>query len=576
MSTSSSGNFEQLRTLYRRLPLGLRQAGWLAVDRLPLPVQRRFPHTDEHKRWRMEQLYERGGRAEPEAPTVLFWIPGGMQHLLHVETAVAAALRLRGFNVHAILCDSPYRACVRREVTDGIPYEEWRQLCGRCIAANRGVVELMGIPYSSIGDFVSEETRKTLWSRAEQCTAANLRELTHNGVVIGHNVVSSLVRYRRGFPIEIDPRVVCEYAYTALLAAESARAVIERFKPHRVFMSHGVYVDWGPALHTALARGVPVTTWKSSYLAARFLFHHVADGSVDFYELSDRAWQERASTPLTEEEDGRLDSFLYNRYHHPVGFDMRSLHRYTGDTARFRAKYGLKPDKPVWGIMSHISWDSVADYSPMAYPSFDDWIIDSMEQAANIPEVQWLIKVHPAEAGYDQEVGVKRLIETRFPRLPSNLTVIPADEELSPLEFFDLLDGGVTVYGTSGLELALSGKPVILAGQAHYGGKGFTEDGFTIDAYRGILKRARCIGRPTAEQTALARRYAYSMFMERQVPLPVVRDPDSLWWHLQHEKRELLLPGADPFLDFICGRLMDGKEFIMGPDLIELAEADKW
>jgi hypothetical protein len=36
------------------------------------------------------------------------------------------------------------------------------------------------------------------------------------------------------------------------------------------------------------------------------------------------------------------------------------------------------------------------------------------------------------------------------------------------------------------------------------------------------------------------------------------------------------MPGADPFLGFICDRLIDGEEFIMGRDLVELAEADKW
>jgi hypothetical protein len=66
------------------------------------------------------------------------------------------------------------------------------------------------------------------------------------------------------------------------------------------------------------------------------------------------------------------------------------------------------------------------------------------------------------------------------------------------------------------------------------------------------------------------------MFMQRQVPLPVVRDPHSLWWNLQHDKREKLLPGADPFVDFICDRLIDGEEFIMGRDLVALAEADEW
>ncbi|MBA3341019.1 MAG: hypothetical protein H0T48_04220 [Gemmatimonadaceae bacterium] len=573
---SSAGWFKALRTLYRRLPRGLREVVWTTVDRLPLRVQRLFPHTGEHQRWQMQRLYERNDAPRPAAPTVLFWVPGGMQHLLHVETGIAAALRLRGYNVHAILCDSPYRACVRREVTDGIPYENWRELCEKCITSNRGVVELMGIPYSSVGDFVSPDTRKALWCLAEQCTADNLPELTYRGVAIGQNVVSSLVRYRRGFHIEIDERIVCEYAYSALLSAEAARVAIERFKPERVFMSHGVYVDWGPALHTSLAHFIPVTTWKSSYLAARFLFHHVADGNVDFYQLSDRAWRKRAATPLTEQEEKSLDAFLYNRYHHPVGFDLRSLHRYAGKTEWLRSKYRLERGKPVWGIMSHISWDSVADYSPMAYPSFDEWIIDTIEQVSVIPEVQWLIKVHPAETGYDREVGVQRLIETRFPKLPPNVRLIRADEEVNTLEFFDLLDGGVTVYGTAGLELALSGKPVILAGEAHYSGKGFTQDGFTIDRYREILRRAGCIGRPTVEQTALARQYAYSMFMQRQVPLPVVRDPHSLWWSLQHEKRGHLLPGADPFLDFICEHLINGEEFIMGRDLVELADSNAW
>lgn len=567
---------KRLGVLYRRLPRGLREVAWQTVDNMPPAVQRLFPHTEEHRRRKMEHLYKKKAPPLPTAPTVLFWIPGGMQHLLHVETAIAAALRLRGYNVHAIICDATYNACVRREVTDGIPYEDWRQLCAKCIAANRGVLELMGIPYSSVGDFVSSDARKTLWHRAGECTPENILELSHNGVRIGHNVVSSLMRYRRGFSVETDIRVIREYAYTALIAAESARAAIERFRPVRIFMSHGVYVDWGPALHTSLSNPIPVTTWKSSYLAARFFFRQVTDGKLDFCQLSDRSWEKRATTPLTDEEEKSLEAFLYSRYHHPVGFDMRTLHRHTGEPERLRAKYGLEPGRPVWGIMSHINWDSVSDYSPMAYPSFDEWILDTIEQVSRITDVQWLIKIHPAEAGFDLEVGVQRLIEKQFPELPSNVKLIPAEEEINPLEFFDVLDGGVTVYGTSGLELALSGKPVILAGEAHYGGRGFTKDGLNIPGYRELLARARCMGRLTAEETALARRYAYSLFIQRQVPLPVVRDPHSLWWNLQHERREQLLPGNEPFLDFICERLIDGEDFIMGRKLADLAESDAW
>jgi len=345
---------------------------WETVDHLPSAAQRLFPHTDEHRRWKMQRLYKRRPVPPANAPTVLFWIPGGMELLLHVETAIAAALQLRGYKVHAIICDSPYSACVKREAEDGIPFENWREQCARCIAANRNVLDIMGIPYSSIGDFVSQEVRESLWAQAERTTPENVRELSHRGLRIGHNVVSSLIRYRRGYSVDIDERVLRQYAYSALITAESARVAIGRFKPKRVFMSHGVYVDWGPALNTALANLVPVTIWKSSYLSARFYFQQITRGNLDFYRLSDRAWSERVATPLTGEEEKALDSALHTRYHRAVAFDVQKLHREMGETERFRAKYALDRERPVWGVMCHVNWDSVADYSPMAYPSFDD------------------------------------------------------------------------------------------------------------------------------------------------------------------------------------------------------------
>jgi hypothetical protein len=130
--------------------------------------------------------------------------------------------------------------------------------------------------------------------------------------------------------------------------------------------------------------------------------------------LSDSAWKERAETPLTKDEEESLQAFLYSRYHHPVGFDMRTLHRYTGETERFRAKYGLEPEKAVMGHHVASQLGQRLRLCPMAYPSFDDWIIDTIEQVERIPQVQWLIKIHPAEASFDPEVGVDRLIAARF------------------------------------------------------------------------------------------------------------------------------------------------------------------
>jgi capsule polysaccharide export protein KpsC/LpsZ len=149
--------------------------------------------------------------------------------------------------------------------------------------------------------------------------------------------------------------------------------------------------------------------------------------------------------------------------------------------------------------------------------------------------------------------------------------VIPAEEEISPLDFFELVDGGVTVYGTSGLEMALHGKPVILAGEAHYGGKGFTYDGLTIATYRELLYQAVSLQPLSEEQRRLARQYAYSFFIQRQVPFPVVKNPNSAWWEFQFDKRKLLLPGNDPFVDLICDRILDGQDFVMDENLVGLS-----
>lgn len=544
---------------------------------MPATAQRLFPHTDAHKSWKMKRLYERYGARPGQAPTILFWIPGGMPLLLHVETVIAAALRLRGYNVHAIICDAPYRACVLREVTEATPIEKWRDACASCIASNRQVLDLMGIPYSSIGDYVPPQKRDELWAQTEGFDFADARRLTHDGLYVGNNVTSTITRYLQGADLNGHEGIVREYSYTALITAEAARHVYDRFQPARVFMSHGVYVDWGPALQTALKRGIPVTGWKASYLSSRFFFRHVHEADrIDFHKLSNTAWARRLEKPLNNKEEESLKTFLDRRYHERVSFDMKKMHQYTGDLDRIRKKYDLSADKPVWGVMAHINWDSVSDYSPMAYQTFDDWMVDTIDRVSRNTDVQWLIKIHPIEAYDNPASGVQRLIQNTYPNLPSHVKVIPAEEELSPLEFFELVDGGVTVYGTSGLELCLMGKPVILAGEAHYGGKGFTYDGLSIDCYRSLLERAGTVGRLSAEQVRLARLYAYTYFVARQIPLPMVRDRQSIWWKLQANRRDLLLPGADPFLDFICEHIVNGEDFVMDNRLVALADSDAW
>jgi hypothetical protein len=518
-------------------------------------------------------LYSKGREIGEHSESTLFWVPGGMPGMLQLETAIASALKLRGNKVHAVICDGVFSACVRREITDQVPIQDWSKSCNACKKECAKVLDTMGIPFSYIGDHVIQEDLSMLRKTSQVVTWESLNDLSFQGLNIGDNVQSSILRFLKGNEMPNDESLVREYAFSGLVCAAASKRIIEETQPSRIFMSHGVYVDWGPALHTALAKKVPVTAWMSSYLPACFYFRHVEDSvHRDFHNMSTKAWDEVKNSQFTNEKSERLGQFLEGRYKRDTSFDMQRFKPFTGGGNELRHKYQFDSTKPLWGIMAHINWDAVSDYSPMVYESFNQWMKDTIHVINDMRDVQWVIKVHPAESWDNPESGVEFLIKKYFPDLPEHIRIFSAEENISPLDFFNMVDGGITVYGTAGLELALHGKPIILAGDAHYGKKGFTYDANSKEHYRELLSQVTHIHSLSEDQIALAKKYAYCYFMQRQIPIEVVKDPKSKWWNFQFDKKELLLEGRDPVIDFICEKIVDRTDFIMDEHLLDLTE----
>ncbi|MDA9133109.1 capsular biosynthesis protein [Alphaproteobacteria bacterium] len=517
----------------------------------------------------MLKLYKRSLPTKTSNGLTLFWVPGGMPLMLHLEGAIAAALKLRGQKVHAIICDGIFSACVKRVITDEISIAEWGDTCAQCKKICSATLTQFGIEHSFIGDYVSCAEFKGAQELSRAETFSTVEKMQHRGVVFGKNVKSSIIRFLQGHKLPKNSDLLQAYAFSGQISAIAASNVLDKLKPSRVFMSHGSYVDWGPALHISLERAVPVTAWMASYLPSKFYFRHIPDRlNIDFHNMSDGAWKEVVSQELTAGQRVGLEKFLDDRYQHNASFDMPRLKEYVGNKHEIQNRYDLNSSKPVWGILTHINWDAVCDYAPMLYDSFDDWIIDTINIAIEVPGVQWLVKIHPAETLDNQPgTGVEALILRTFPNLPENIKLISAEEDISPLDFFELVDGAITVYGTPGLELAMKGRPVILAGDAHYGKKGFTYDAQNRRAYQDMLRQTTSIGPLEESRVDLAKKYAYCYFFSRQVPVSAVFNADAKWWGFQIGDRESLLPGMDPAIDFLCDRILDGKDFIMSPEL---------
>jgi len=521
---------------------------------------------DLNRKNKLSKLYSKGITPPEDPEKILFWSAGGMLIQTNIEGVIAASLKLRGKKVHTVLCDGVFKACARRVDQPEVEAKDWGKYCKACIRQNSAVLENLGVEYSYISGHITAEKTAELRKLSQEINFDNYKSISLNGYKLGNNLESAMLRHTRGASFSGFEEVLKEYAFAVLIVSETSSNVLDKIKPGKVYMSHGIYADWGPALTSSLSRDIPVISYICCYLTAHFFFGIVNNFRETFLTIHDSSWKNIIKEPLTENMKRRLLKFLSNRYKENITQDMKGLLKeYKGETDSLYSKYELEKGKPIWGIMTHINWDAVSDYFPMIYKNFDEWLGETVKIIWNVTDVQWLIKIHPSELNDNPETGCQKYLENNFPDMPDHIKVIKMDDDLSPLDFYNLLDGAVTVMGTGGLELSIQGKPVILAGDAHYSGKGFTYDGSDKDNYEKLLKKASEIKHLDSVKQELSLKYAYTYFIRKQIPLtPAVKDD----LYIDFTNLEGLLPGRNKYMDFLCDRITDGGDFVLPEELI--------
>ncbi len=108
---------------------------------------------------------------------------------------------------------------------------------------------------------------------------------------------------------------------------------------------------------------------------------------------------------------------------------------------------------------------------------------------------------------------VEDAVRREFPVLPENVRIIPSESPISSYTLLQMCGFAVVYTSTFGLETALQGCPVIVAGRAHYSGKGFTFDAGTAEEYFDFVDRCGDL-EVTDQQLEVARRYAYMFFFQ--------------------------------------------------------------
>ncbi len=355
-----------------------------------------------------------------------------------------------------------------------------------------------------------------------------LKRLQYHGVMLGPHVLATTSRALHRSRLDFaDPRVRAEVIRQRLLSVQTicaAEEIIGRWKPDRLVTIERVYTPYGELFDVALDRGVDTIQFCGAYQDNALMFSRCTSGSKYLHPLSlaDSTWAAVQQMEWGAEYEERLFREIESHYDPSAWFGMQQLQcgkkiKAPGDVVR---QLGLDSSKKTAVIFAHVLWDIEHYYGEPFYASYEEWLAETARLAAQNLQVNWIIKLHPAnmlwpdtaQAGEPPEIGIlRRALGT----LPAHLKIIPPDTDINTYALFPLTDYCVTVSGTVGIELACYGVPVVTGGRGRYSHRGFTVDSRGREGYEQKLANIQEVPRLTAEQIVLAKRHAYALFLQR-------------------------------------------------------------
>jgi hypothetical protein len=497
---------------------------------------------------------------------------GSYSHAVTLESALAAALTFRGSEVHALLCDGTMTACAECEASLYPRMERFaqhgpsRDLCRDCTWPAERVYRELGITVHKYNDWLSAEDHAEAARIAQGVPMSDIRAFRHDGLALGEHAYAGALRFFATGSLDeerLAEPIVRRYLQSALLTAFATRRLLRAVNFSSTVVTHGIYVPWGIIADVSRQESVRVSTWNVAYRKRRFIFSH--DDTYHHTLLTEprEHWEGRQ---LSSEQESELMQYLHSR--REGLFDWIVFHRpkRQQDPQEIARTAGIDPARPVIGLLTNVSWDAQLHYPANAFPSMLEWLVQTCEYFARRPDLQLLIRVHPAEiSGFPpSRQPILRELARRIPRLAPNIHVVPPESELSTYALMSLCNG-VIIYGTkTGVELTSRGIPVVVAGEAWIRNKGLTCDASSPEEYFSILDNLPFPGRLDDRQIARARRYAYHFFFNRMIPLPFVEPrKGNASYRLNLRTLAHLRPGASSGLDTICRGILGPTPFVL-------------
>ncbi len=365
------------------------------------------------------------------------------------ERTIATACQVRGAKVEYLICDGLLPECDQHwDSKTNLPRPF--DLCQRCQTTAKASLSNLDLPYRWLGDFVSQNEKKTAFAWAQSLTPAEMRQATFEDAPVGEWVLSSVISYFRQFPPDITNwhvvNVYRGFLFSAAIVTTGIRNYLDSNTIDSALLFNGRQSITRVALEIFRQRGIRVLTHERAEYG-RGNINVKPNAHCMSPEPFKAFWDMWAQVPLKRESlDAMLKWLIQRRYGANLAwipFNVSS----TPDRS-LRTRMNLSRGKRLWVLFTS-STDEVAGDPLMQgpYQSQADWVRDVVHWVGLRHDTELIIKVHPNLGGNDY-IGTAadelRIYQEMKSALPANVRIVLPEDCVNAYSLAEEADVGLT------------------------------------------------------------------------------------------------------------------------------------
>ena len=365
----------------------------------------------------------------------------------------------------------------------------------------------------------------------DELSMQTIKECLFREIPVGIYALSSACRRLKQFPTNLNMPFFKELFTIILRNAIASVIFAERFfasYPVKKILIRDIgYVPNGCILDVALRKNIDCLVVSSAQRLGCWTFKRYTKENYREHEfsISQQDWNLIKNESLTDSMNVAIEREFKGRYMVNSDLDVRRLQYGKREMSpeEIRQRLGLNPSKKTVVIFAHISWDGAFFFGEDLFDNFDDWLLQTTQCAIENTNLNWIVKLHPLNVLKHAYEGKKEFIESemiflqQLGSLPPHIKIMHSDTPINSYSLFKIIDYGITVRGTIGLELPCFGIPVLTAGTGRYEGRGFTIDSNSRQSYFSKLRSLHNIPPLDENAVRLARIHFYYLMLRRQV-----------------------------------------------------------